>query len=59
MDKLFPVDLDFSIFKTNHSFSLSPYFSAITSEFEALGIVWVLEKKTNFSKTHMTIYDNR
>ena len=59
MDKLFPVDLDFSLFETNPIFSLTPYFSAITSEFEALGIAWVLEKKTNFSKTHMTIYDNR
>jgi hypothetical protein len=38
MDKLFPVDLDFSLFETNPIFSLTPYFSAITSEFEALGI---------------------
>ena len=39
MVKLFPVDLDLSICKTNPSFSLTAYFSAITSEFEALGIV--------------------
>jgi predicted nucleotidyltransferase component of viral defense system len=38
-------DLDFSLLETDPKFSLTPYFSAITDEFEALGIrVSILEK---------------
>ncbi len=44
-------DLDFSLLETDPSFSLTPYFSAITDEFEALGIRVSIRKKDKRVKT--------
>lgn len=38
-------DLDFSLLKSDPSFSLTPYFSAITSEFEAMGMQVTIREK--------------
>ena len=44
-------DLDFSLLETDPSFSLTPYFSAITDEFEALGIRVSIREKDKRVKT--------
>lgn len=44
-------DLDFSLLQTDPSFSLTPYFSAITEEFEALGIRVSIREKDKRVKT--------
>ena len=44
-------DLDFSLLDTDPSFSLAPYFSAITDEFEALGIRVSIREKDKRVKT--------
>ena len=44
-------DLDFSLLETDPSFSLTPYFSAITYEFEALGIRVSIREKDKRVKT--------
>ncbi|NBU47594.1 MAG: nucleotidyl transferase AbiEii/AbiGii toxin family protein, partial [Flavobacteriales bacterium] len=44
-------DLDFSLLETDPSFSLMPYFSAITDEFEALGIRVSIREKDKRVKT--------
>ena len=44
-------DLDFSLLETDPSFSLTPYFSAITDEFEALGIRVSIREKDKRIKT--------
>jgi predicted nucleotidyltransferase component of viral defense system len=44
-------DLDFSLLETDPSFSLTPYFSAITEEFEALGIRVSIREKDKRVKT--------
>jgi hypothetical protein len=46
-------DLDFSLLETNPSFSLTPYFSAITSEFEALGIRVSIREKDKRIKSQV------
>lgn len=48
-------DLDFSLLKTDHSFSIQPYFNAILDEFKSLGLnVSIREKK----KTKQTTIDS-
>jgi len=42
-------DLDFSLLETDPNFSLTPYFSAITDEFEALGIRVSIREKDKFN----------
>ena len=44
-------DLDFSLLETDPKFSLTPYFSAITDEFEALGIRVSIREKDKRIKT--------
>ena len=44
-------DLDFSLLETGPKFSLTPYFSAITDEFEALGIRVSIREKDKRIKT--------
>ena len=44
-------DLDFSLLETDPKFSLTPYFSAITDEFEALGIRVSIREKDKRVKT--------
>jgi predicted nucleotidyltransferase component of viral defense system len=44
-------DLDFSLLETDPGFSLTPYFSAITDEFEALGIRVSIREKDKRVKT--------
>ena len=44
-------DLDFSLLETDSKFSLTPYFSAITDEFEALGIRVSIREKDKRVKT--------
>ncbi len=44
-------DLDFSLLKKNASFSLEPYFAAITTEFEANGIRVSIKEKNKRIKT--------
>jgi predicted nucleotidyltransferase component of viral defense system len=44
-------DLDFSLLETDPKFSLIPYFSAITDEFEALGIRVSIREKDKRIKT--------
>lgn len=44
-------DLDFSLLETNPDFSLSPYFTAITSEFESLGMRVSIREKDKRVKT--------
>jgi predicted nucleotidyltransferase component of viral defense system len=44
-------DLDFSLLETDPGFSLTPYFSAITDEFEALGIRVSIREKDKRIKT--------
>ncbi len=44
-------DLDFSLLETDPSFSLTPYFLAITDEFEALGIRVSIREKDKRIKT--------
>lgn len=44
-------DLDFSLLKTDSEFSLTPYFSAITEEFDSLGIRISIREKDKRIKT--------
>ena len=46
-------DLDFSLLETDPKFSLTPYFSAITDEFEALGIRVSIREKDKRIKTQI------
>ena len=46
-------DLDFSLLETDPIFSLTPYFSAITDEFEALGIRVSIREKDKRIKTQI------
>jgi predicted nucleotidyltransferase component of viral defense system len=46
-------DLDFSLLETDPKFSLIPYFSAITDEFEALGIRVSIREKDKRIKTQI------
>ena len=47
----FSEDLDFSLLQTDPGFSLTPYFSVITDEFEALGIRVSIREKDKRVKT--------
>ena len=47
----FSEDLDFSLLRTDKSFSLKPYFKAIQDEFEALGIAIEISSKEKSSET--------
>lgn len=47
----FSEDLDFSLLKTNRNFSLEPYFSAIITEFNALGLTVSIKEKDKKIKT--------
>lgn len=44
-------DLDFSLLQDEEGFSLAPYFEAITTEFEALGIAVVISQKKKTATT--------
>jgi predicted nucleotidyltransferase component of viral defense system len=46
-------DLDFSLLESDPSFSLTPYFSAITSEFEAMGMQVTIREKDKRIKTQI------
>ena len=46
-------DLDFSLLEKDPSFSLTPYFSAITNEFEALGLRVSIREKDKRIKTQI------
>jgi predicted nucleotidyltransferase component of viral defense system len=46
-------DLDFSLLEKDPSFSLTPYFSAITDEFEALGLRVSIREKDKRIKTQI------
>ena len=46
-------DLDFSLLESDPSFSLTPYFSAITSEFEAMGMQVTIREKDKRIKTQV------
>ncbi len=47
----FSEDLDFSLLNTNEAFSLEPYFSAIQTEFAALGITVSFREKEKTKRT--------
>lgn len=47
----FSEDLDFSLLQTNEAFSLEPYFSAIQTEFAALGITVSFREKEKTKRT--------
>lgn len=47
----FSEDLDFSLLKENPDFSLEPYFPAIVSEFEAIGITVSIKEKVKTAQT--------
>ena len=47
----FSEDLDFSLLETNDKFTLEPYFSAIKTEFEALGIAVSIREKEKKQRT--------
>jgi predicted nucleotidyltransferase component of viral defense system len=47
----FSEDLDFSLLNTNEAFSLEPYFSAIQTEFAALGITVSFQEKEKTKRT--------
>lgn len=47
----FSEDLDFSLLKEDHDFSLEPYFPAIVSEFEAIGITVSIKEKIKTAQT--------
>jgi predicted nucleotidyltransferase component of viral defense system len=47
----FSEDLDFSLLETDHEFTLEPYFSAIQTEFEALGIKVSIKEKEKAQRT--------
>ena len=47
----FSEDLDFSLLKPNANFKLEPYFGAIISEFEALGLTISIREKDKKNKT--------
>lgn len=49
----FSEDLDFSLLKADPAFSLEPYFSAIVSEFEALGITVSIREKDKTAQTNV------
>jgi predicted nucleotidyltransferase component of viral defense system len=46
-------DLDFSLLESDPSFSLTPYFSTITSEFEAMGMQVTIREKDKRIKTQI------
>lgn len=50
----FSEDLDFSLLEKNKDFDIARYFPSIVSEFEALGIEIILNKKTKSSDTNIT-----
>jgi predicted nucleotidyltransferase component of viral defense system len=49
----FSEDLDFSLLESDPEFSLEPYFPAIVSEFEALGITVSIKEKVKTAKTQV------
>jgi predicted nucleotidyltransferase component of viral defense system len=49
----FSEDLDFSLLKEDPGFSLEPYFPAIISEFEAIGITVSIKEKNKTAQTNV------
>jgi len=47
----FSEDMDFSLLETNPGFKLSPYFGAVLTEFESLGLKVSLRQKEKSAKT--------